>query len=703
MAWALWAAWWAAGASVVIRTYNDPAAFASLAAIIAATQHTGVASADFIVHPTNGHPPMLIDYNPRMSFFATLSPAVLGLRIGPLRALFEALDPRAPRSLDPVPSGTLPHTVTVAKFRPYSWSEGGCVPNWLLCPDVLLDVPWEDTALIRALNRSSLAFDPASRQIWHRQDPLHTLRSDRPVVTRRALTAKEAAATDPTTWFHSHQCRGGSMGGSSAARLMPGLQRSLTTVDAAEQGGRRKASRRAANMAGTEGKDMRKDMGKSMGKSMGKGVGKDPALHDSLFAPDDAEAIGFEFQLENIRVRVADALTAQDWIGSVHLLEFNGDSGVLLHTDSYTAHSEVCVHNGPMHIFCWTLELVTNAVALAKTRDVLAEVRAFGTGAARQRSTGAVVLHGAGRQAFPPPMLTAVGHSASNLSSLTAVDPRSGTSDLEPLGFCTLPHATVAVALADVHALIGGVLLKVDPRTLASAHSCTGTPGPRCKRAQYWKAACQRGRGCLSHYLAQVARVCDAGGFPKEYCGFLTLVVHQVRVLLSAPRADLMRHRYAKYMFDAATPPLALPFIVRTNFAVLWQRVQARATSPQQPLDGPLLLEHLDSVLGPTQGLDAVLYADGFNAYPFSFQAQATRELLRPAGLSSRAAAVEWLLDHEEVVRRASVPLDPPHPEAYLPTRNLTVRAWVTAMVTKGRDLLSDHDGTCQRPAPHSH
>ena len=461
-----------------------------------------------------------------------------------------------------------------------------------------------------------------------------------------------------------------------------------------------------------------------MGLLAGQHVVGGPTADAALFAPDDAEEIGFEFQYENLRVRVSDALAAQDWIGGTHLLD-GGDGGVLFRTESYRAFPELCVRV-PLHIYCWTLELATNAVALTKAYEVLANIRAFGTGAARHQSTGVVVLHGAGQQAFPPPMLTAVAGSAAAAAASAATTPatqahthnvpattasattaRGGKSDLAPLGFCVLPHATVAVALGDVHALISGVLSRVDPRTLAGAHNCVSAPRPLCKRAQHWQAACRHSRGCMSHYLTQVARVCDAGGFPKAYCGFLTLVVHQVRVLLSTPRPDLMQKRYAKYMFDAATPPLALPAIVRTNFAKLWQRVvvdHARASSSssssQPPLDGKLLLEHLDSVLSPVQeqqggmqGLDAILYADGFNAYPMPYQAQVSRELLRAAGVTdNRTAAVVWLKAHEEDVRKAYLPLDPPHPEAYLPTRNLTVRAWVSAMV-HGRDLLTDHDG----------
>ena len=130
--------------SVLIRTYNDPAAFASLTVLVMATEHTGIAAADFRISASHDRHPVFIDYNPRMSFFASLSTQALGISAGPLDALFEALSPSAsdcPRRFQSNRSGSVQQSgkghcpyirpavlrqAAIAKFRPYDWASGGC-------------------------------------------------------------------------------------------------------------------------------------------------------------------------------------------------------------------------------------------------------------------------------------------------------------------------------------------------------------------------------------------------------------------------------------------------------------------------------------------------------------------------------------------------------------------------------------------------
>lgn len=220
--------------SVVVRTFNDDVAFAWLATLIRATSHTGVVAADFRVSSDSRAPrSVLIDYNARMSFFSTLSPRVLGQQTGVLEALHRALLPphdqrnesttanvqirepvgstitnaRIAARATEAEAARLPRSVALAKFRPYEWAWRGCLPSWLFCTDVAVEVPWEDVPLMRALNTSGLRFCTATRTFWHTTDPHRRVASrSAPNWTWPALVAAEGTTQDEAAWLKGHAC-----------------------------------------------------------------------------------------------------------------------------------------------------------------------------------------------------------------------------------------------------------------------------------------------------------------------------------------------------------------------------------------------------------------------------------------------------------------------------------------------------------------
>mmetsp|Transcript_46895 Transcript_46895/g.77594 ORF Transcript_46895/g.77594 Transcript_46895/m.77594 type:complete len:495 (-) Transcript_46895:340-1824(-) len=156
------------GASLAIQTITDLTTQSSLRRVLQHIRYTGVAAADLITTTTGAS--YLIDFNPRMSNFATTDGKVLHgsslhswyTQRGLLDSLRLAI---SGKDIKPVAARS---SVSIVKFKPDDWQVR--LPPSLLCPgSVYVAVPWEDPA---QLNRYAyIRFNRSSCTFWHTARP----------------------------------------------------------------------------------------------------------------------------------------------------------------------------------------------------------------------------------------------------------------------------------------------------------------------------------------------------------------------------------------------------------------------------------------------------------------------------------------------------------------------------------------------------
>lgn len=129
--------------SALVRTFNDPTAAASMRRFVSMLGYTGIFAADFVTNASGSS--FLIDFNPRLSNFATIDAEAAGLpRSRSLHGLlFDAIVyGRYPTSAQR--RALLPHSALFSKYyMGHVRAEHQLWPP-LMCHDLFLDVPWND-------------------------------------------------------------------------------------------------------------------------------------------------------------------------------------------------------------------------------------------------------------------------------------------------------------------------------------------------------------------------------------------------------------------------------------------------------------------------------------------------------------------------------------------------------------------------------